>query len=182
MKRRVRLLRDLPGVRFVGRELGPFAAGEEVDLWPWEAEVLERNGFVVPVQKTTPLEVRKLILSEERSSALAPLPEDFFLSLSQEISALRRAGEVKKADELKEQALTLVEIRLPKLLQLSLSPESASGLSIDERFLVNSLADIVEDWKKKLSESLEKTGEEAEKNGTGGTVQHPAGIQADIQK
>lgn len=182
MKKHVRVLKDIQEVKLVGRQLGPLAAGEEAELWPWDVDVLERQGIVASTQKLTSTEVRKLILMEERSSMLAPLPEDFYSSIAREISTLRATGDLEKADGLRDQALALVEIRLPKLVRLALSPNNISGLSLEEHFLVNRLADLLENWANGLSWSLEEAGEEARKNGAGRAVQLTAGDETDIQK
>ena len=182
MKQLVRVLRDLPEVKLVRRQLGPLAAGDEAELWAWEVAVLERHGIVAPVQKPPSAELRKLILAEERSLELVPLSEDFYLSVARDISANRAAGNFEEADEVGAQTSVLMEIRLPKLVRLALSPESSKGLSLEERFLVNRLAATLENWSRRLSESFEKAGEEVEKNELGGPVQHAAGDEADIQK
>ncbi|MCS7131166.1 MAG: hypothetical protein NZ934_00320, partial [Hadesarchaea archaeon] len=57
---RVRIVKDVPQIKLVGRQIGPFSAGQEVELEPWEANVFERHGFAEPVQKLTTAEVRKL--------------------------------------------------------------------------------------------------------------------------
>lgn len=44
MKEHVRVLKDMQEVKLVGRQLGPLTAGEETELWPWEAEVLSVTG------------------------------------------------------------------------------------------------------------------------------------------
>jgi len=182
MKEHVRVLKDMQEVKLVGRQLGPLMAGEETELWPWEAKVLERHGIVMLALKPTAAELRKLILMEERSSGLASLPGYFYSSVAREISTLRATGDLEKADGLKAQTLALVEIRLPKLVRLALSPNNLSGLSFEEHFLVNRLADMLENWGRGLSESLEKAGEEAEKDGFRGSVRHAVGDEADIQK
>jgi hypothetical protein len=182
MKEHVRVLKDMQEVKLVGRQLGPLTAGEETELWPWEAGVLERHGIVMLTMKPTAAELRKLILMEERSSGLAPLPEYFCSSVAREILTLRATGDIEKADGLKAQILALVEIRLPKLVRLALSPDNLGGLLLEERFLINRLADMLENWGRGLSESFEKAGEEAEKDGFGGPVRHAVGDEADIQK
>jgi len=182
MKEHVRVLKDMQEVKLVGRQLGPLTTGEETELWPWEAEVLERHGIVMLTLKPTFAELRKLILMEERSSGLAPLPEYFYSSVAREISTLRASGDIEKADGFKTQTLALVEIRLYKLVRLALSPGDIEGLSLEEHFLVNRLADVFENWGRELSESLEKAGEEAEKDGFGRPVRRAVGDEADIQK
>jgi hypothetical protein len=182
MKEHVRVLKDMQEVKLVGRQLGPLTTGEETELWPWEAGVLERHGVVMLTLKPASAELRKLILMEERSSGLAPLPEYFYSSVAREILTLQAAGDLEKADGLKAQTLALVEIRFPKLVRLALSPNNLGGLSLEEHFLVNRLADLLENWGRRLSESLEKAGEEAEKDGFRGPVRNAVGDEADIQK
>ncbi|HID60571.1 MAG TPA: DNA replication complex GINS family protein [Hadesarchaea archaeon] len=182
MKMNVRILKEVPEIKLVRRQLGPLAVGDEAEMWVWDAVALERHGIAEPVQKLTPPELRKLILAEERSSGLTSLSSNFYQSVARGISTLQTMGKFEKASELKDQALTLVEIRLPKLLRLALSPEVPSGLPPEEHFLINRLADMVENWSKRLSDSFENTGEEVGKHGLGKSVQHIAGDETDIQK
>ncbi len=163
MKKQVCISKPVPELKLVHRQLGPFEAGDEVELWPWDAAVLERHGMAEPVQKTASSGLRKLILAEERDMGLVPLSEDFYPSVTHDISTLRAAGDFEKAEELKNQTLTLMEIRLPKLVRLALSPDGKS-LPLEEHFLINRLANVIENWSERLSESFEKVGEEVEKN------------------
>ncbi len=181
MKKRVRILTQVPELKLVNRQLGPFESGDEAELWSWDAAVLERHGMAALVQKTAVSEIRKLILAEERGMELAPLSDDFYPSMARDVSALRAAGDFEKADVLKTQTLALMEIRLPKLVRLALSPEG-KNLPLEEHFLVNRLANVVENWSERLGELFEKSGEEVEKNELGGPVQHDTGDEADIQK
>ena len=181
--RRVRVLKDLPAVKLVGRQLGPLAEGEETELEVWEAAVLERHGIVEFLQKLTPAEFRKLLLAEEREYGLTPLPDDFYSSVAQKIAFARAAGQHEEAEEIQTQVLTLMEIRVPKLVRLALSPESAGPLPPQELFLINRLAVTLDSWSKRLKESFEKAGEEVGKNEEiGGPVRHAVGNEADIQK
>ncbi|MDI6643003.1 MAG: hypothetical protein QMD95_03015 [Candidatus Hodarchaeaceae archaeon] len=181
MKKNIRVLLDMPELKLINRKLGPFEAGDEVELWAWDATVLERHGIAAPVQKPPISELRRQILAEERSIELAPLSEDFYSEVARNISTLRAAGDFEKAEELKAQTLALLEIRLPKLVRLALSPEGKS-LPLEEHFLINRLASVVENWTQRLSESFEEAGEEVEKNELGGPIRHAAGDEADIQK
>lgn len=181
--KRVRILKDLPAMKLVGRQLGPLAEGEETELEAWEAAVLERHGFAEPLQKLTLVELRKLLLAEEREFELTPVPDDFYSSVAQEIAFARAAGDHKKAEEIRTQVSTLMEVRIPKLLRFALSPEGADPLPPQERFLINRLAVTLDMWGKRLNESLEKAGEEVGKNEEfGRPVRHAVGNEADIQK
>lgn len=181
--KRVRVLKDLPAMKSVGRQLGPLAEGEETELEVWEAAVLERHGFVEPLQKLTLVELRKLLLAEEREFELTPLPDDFYSSIAHEIAFARAAGEHEKAEDIRTQVSTLMEVRIPKLLRLAFYPEGASPLPPQERFLINRLVTTLDMWGKRLSESLEKAGEEVGKNEEfGRPVRHAVGDEANIQK
>ncbi len=182
MKRKVRILKEVPEIKLVRRELGPLVPGDEVEVWTWDAMVLERHGVAESVQKFEPAELRRLILAEERSLSIGSLPDDFYRLAAQRISMLREAGESKRADGLRDQILALVEIRLPKLLRLALSPGEVLGLPVEEHFLINRLADTLDGWIERLSASLERSGEEVEKHEPGKPVQHIAGDETNIQK
>ncbi|RLG57047.1 MAG: hypothetical protein DRN83_02770 [Hadesarchaea archaeon] len=182
MKTKVHILKEVPEIKLVRRQLGSFARGDEVELWTWDAIVLERHGVAESVQKLEPAELRKLILAEERNLSIEPLPDDFYRLAAQRISILREAGKSKRADELREQILALVEIRLPKLLRLALSPGEALDLPVEEHFLINRLADTLDGWIERLSALLERSGEEVEKHEPGKSVQRIAGDETNIQK
>ena len=183
MKQRARVIRDLPAIKLIGRQLGPFAEGDEAELEAWEAAVLECHGFVEPIQRITPMELRKLTLAEERESKPAPLPADFYSMVIQKISSLKAAGNHEEAREIEARVAALIEVRIPKLVQLALSPEGAGELPPEERFLINRLASTLDRWSKWLSESLKKVGEEVGKNEElGGPVRLAVGDEADIQK
>ena len=170
-------------MKLVGRQLGPLVKGEETELEAWEAAVLERYGFAEPLQKLTLVELRKLLLAEEREFELTPLPDDFYSSIAQEIAFARAAGEHGKAEEIRTQVSTLMEVRIPKLVRFALSPEGAGPLPPQERFLINRLAATLDMWGKRLNESIEKAEKEVGKNEEfGRPVRHAVGDEADIQK
>lgn len=168
MKEQVRVLKEVRPINLLEKRFGPFEAEEEVEVWPWEARVLERHG-AVERRRIAPTEVKQLIISEERNPELEKLPENFYFSVREEISSLHRAGDHRKAKNLKTQTLTLFEIRLPKLLTLALSPEGAGEILPEERFFINRLAFLLKDWNQKLERFLE-AGEEVDRGEIRGTV------------
>jgi hypothetical protein len=179
MMQRVRFLKDFPQVGLAGRKLGPFPTDTETDVWGWEASVLERRGALERKNVLTSGDIRRYSLSEERSSEIEPLSEDFYLSLRSTVAAARAAGDFGKAEELKNGAQALLDVRLPKLLKLALSPESLKGIPPEERFLVNRLASTIDGWSRKLGKIL---GEEVVKGEFGGPLQHVVGSEASIQE
>ncbi|MGC8817177.1 MAG: hypothetical protein ACP5PX_05170 [Candidatus Hadarchaeum sp.] len=181
MKQRVRVLKDFPEVELVGRKLGPFAAGDEVELWLWDASTLRSCGFVDFLQPATVTEIRKLVLAEERGLDPLPLPESFYLSIAGQAFRMLQEGKREEADELVSQVLLFLDARLPKLVRLALSNGVPPGLTSEERLLVNEVSGIIDDWNRRLRRLFEFR-EEVGKNGEGRPVQYVVGDKADIQK
>lgn len=168
MKRWARAIRDIPEIKLVGRQLGPLAKGQKLELEPWEEAVLRRYGFVEPLQEFGVTEVRRLLLAEEREPGPARLPADFYAVVAQQVECLRSAGEL---EEFRGLILALAEVRIPKLLRLALSPSDARELPPEERFLVNRLAAVLNEFGGRLKRLLEGgAGEEAEMHGIGKPV------------
>jgi len=181
MKQRVRIIRDFPVVELVGRQLGPFTAGQEAELEPCEAVVLVKHGFAELDPKITVTELRKLQLAEERILEPAPLPLGFYVSLTQHISNLRAANQQEEIEELRTAVAALVEVRTPKLVRAAISPVATENMSPEEKLFVNRLMVVLEDWNNWLESLFEK--EEVGGNGKfGGAVRHAVGGVPDIQK
>jgi len=181
VKQRVRILKEIPEVKLIKRKLGPQSIGDELELWAWDATVLKRHGIAEILQDPTVPELRKLVLAEERSLEPCPLPEGFYNSVARNASIFLSEGKREEAKELESQFFSLLEIRMPKLVRLALSPETPVGLQPEEHFLVNNLAEIIENWTRRLRRLFESK-EEVGKNEPGRSVQHVAGNEADIQK
>ena len=159
MKQRVRVLKDLPEMKLVGRQVGPLTVGQETEFEPWEVRVLERSGVIEPVQKITTGELRKYILAEERAPGLVQLPPNFYAIISQRAAIISKTDLQEEIEEFKSAFEALAEVRTQKLLRAALSPSNAENLLPDERFVVNRLAMDLEDWGKWLGEIF---GREAE--------------------
>jgi hypothetical protein len=179
MRQKIKFLKDFPQVDLGGRRLGPFTIGAEAEVWPWEAKVMKRFGFAEGLGALTPGDIRRLTISEERSSDLEFLPEDFYTSLRSSIAAARFGGDLERAQDIGARAQALLDVRLPKLLRLALSPESLRGLPPEEYFIVNRLASVIDGWSRRLSNIIE---EEVVKGEFGGPIRHAAGSEADIQE
>ncbi|MEM2908343.1 MAG: hypothetical protein QXP65_04010 [Candidatus Hadarchaeales archaeon] len=185
MVQRVRILKDVPQVKLVGRQIGPFAAGQEVELEPWEVNVFERHGLAEPVQRLTTAEVRKLLLAEERTAWVGVLPPDFYEMIPQAASSLREEGQLEKLEEFRAAIWSLVELRLEKLLRAAVSSADLGDLPPREKFLVNRLAKVIKDWNEWLNDLFEEKvgGEAGERDEKfGGNIRDVVGNEADIQK
>ena len=163
-------MKEIPAFGLADRQLGPFAVGQEVELEPWEVVVLERTGMVEAIPRFTPVEMRKLMLAEERAEGLAVLPQGFYSMLAERISSLLSSGMQKEAEELRTVARAIVELRMRKLMLLALSPESAQNALPEERFLINRLASPLEEWEGWLGGVLKEAGEEVGESGLGEPV------------
>ncbi|MEM2192189.1 MAG: hypothetical protein QXG38_01075 [Candidatus Hadarchaeales archaeon] len=161
MKQKVVFVKDLPQLVYSKKKLGPFEKGDETMLNCWEAEILEKHGFLER-KRILPAELRNIVISEERSEKLCELPEGFYLLIANEISSLKAIGEKEGAEEMKKRAIAIIHARLPKLLLQALSPEEATNTQSEEKFLVNQLAKTVESWIRSIENFLEGYGEEAE--------------------
>ena len=160
MRWRVRVLKEIPALRLADRQLGPFIAGQEVELEPWEVAALERRGMVEAIPKLTPVEMRKLMLAEERAEGLAKLPEGFYSLLGERILDSLSSGNLEEAEELRTMVMTVIELRMRKLLLFALSPENVENALPEERFLINRLASSLEEWEGWLGGVLKEAGEE----------------------
>jgi hypothetical protein len=158
MKERVRVLKGVQRIDLLHEQLGPLEEGEETQLWSWQAKILEKHGLV-ECQRIGTTDLRRLIIAEERNSNLEKLPENFYFLMRGEISKLRRSGDHEEAERLKSGLAALLEIRLPKLLMLSLSPEDSGEILAEEKFLINRLASVLRNWNKKIERFLETGGE-----------------------
>jgi hypothetical protein len=149
-------------------------AGEERELEHWQLRVLRRHGLAEPLNPVGPTAVRKLRLSEARQPGLQPLPQGFYSLLAGEMEHLRREG---GEEELREAVEDLLELRLQKLVRLSLFPSQAKGAAPEERVLLGELGGRIEEWKKWMKERLEVGKDEG-----GRTLQELGGEEPDLQE
>jgi|YelNatPaOPRAMG01_1025707.scaffolds.fasta_scaffold07896_2 DNA replication initiation complex subunit (GINS family) len=155
---------------------GPFSlrAGEERELEHWQLRVLRRHGLAEPLHPMGPTAVRKLRLSEAKQPGLQPLPQGFYPLLAEEMEHLRREG---GEEELRKVLEDLLELRLQKLVRLSLFPSQTKGATPEERRLLEELAGRVEEWKDWMNQRLEVGKDEG-----GRTLQELGGENPDLQK
>jgi hypothetical protein len=159
LKQRVRVLKDLPEVKLVGRRVGPLVVGQETEFEPWEVKVLERHEVIEPIQRITTAELRKFMLAEERAPGVVQLPSNFYAIISQRAAIISKSGQQEEIKEFRAAFEALAEVRTQKLLRVALSPANAENLLPEERFIVNRLAMALEDWGEWLAEIFGKEAE-----------------------
>lgn len=184
MKQMVRLMKDFTEMKLIGRKIGPFKEGEEVQLRPWEASIFEDRGLVKFVNDFSSTGLRKFLMAEEKSSQLEDLPPHFYQSVSQEIQKLHQRGENQKAEEIKDVLDSLIRLRIQKLAKMAASSVDAEDLPPEESFLVNRLSHALKVWKDRLDQlfrkkSIEEVGahEKEFRRSIQGIVRHAADIQ-----
>jgi hypothetical protein len=168
MKVQVRAVKDIPKIELVGRDLGPFVQGQELELEPWQSEVLGLHGLVEPIQKLTLSEMKKFLFAEGRTASLGQLPPNFYSMLREKAVSLIALKKFDELDEFRRVAESLVEARLPKLLKLLPIRESLD-IPPEEKYLLNRLAKTLNGWTEWLG-SFFKVEEEVSRDDFGGTV------------
>ncbi len=167
MKESVKLEKAVPPELF-GNSFESLGPGDEVEVWTWQAKVLEKHG-IAKRTRIDPIIVKQKIISEERNTYLEKIPENFYFQIAEEIAALKSSGETEKAEGLKSDVLTLLQTRMPKFLNLALSPEESADIPHEEKFLINRLAFVLKSWNQNMERLLE-TGEEVDRGGIRGTI------------
>lgn len=141
MKVKIRLLQavlELP-------ELESVEPQEELEVEEWTARTLIRKGMAEPVGTPDLMELRRLILAEERSRELRELPEDFISKLSLTPGAPDQAQLLKAVEE-------LMEIRVQKIL--AAFPHRDKNMLPEEVRLLNLIEADFEGWREELKRGI----------------------------
>lgn len=185
MEQLVKILEDVPKVKLVGREIGPFQEGENADVKPWEASVLAEKGLAELEQDFSPVGLRKRLMKEEKTSQLGDLPPSFYLSVSCEVDRLRRMGDVERAEEIEGIVDSLLRLRVQKLSRRAISSDMPRSLPPEEVFLVNRLSRAMKIWRQSMDRLFEKAHKEevgAHKRGIRRSIRGIVRDAADIQE
>lgn len=152
----VKVVEEFPEVKLVGRKLGPFAEGKEIRVRPWEVPILEDRGLVEPVEDFSPVDIRKRLIAEEKSSQLEDIPPYFYISASHKLRKLRDKGETEEAKKLREALDSFISVRVRKLSKVAVSSIKPENLPPEEMFLLNRLFHVLRTWKKRLDRFFER--------------------------
>lgn len=174
MEKRVKVLKDVPEIKLVGRKVGPFREGEEVKVKSWEANILEEKGFIQSVEDFSVAGLRKLLMKEEKSNQLNDLPSHFYISVGLKLKTLRERGEAEKADNLKDALDSLISMRVQKIAKMPGSSVSPDDVPPEEMFLFNRFSQALKDWRRRLDRLFDESSfEEVDirENGNRGSLQ-----------
>ncbi|MEM2866675.1 MAG: hypothetical protein QXM46_05390 [Candidatus Hadarchaeales archaeon] len=160
----------------LGEGVSSWREGERVELEHWQLRVLRKHELVEPLEQVGLAAVRKLLLSEGRQPGLQPLPQGFYVLLAEEMEYLRSKGE-ESLEDLKKAVEDFLELRLQKLVRLSLFPSQAKGALPEERVLLEELSGGIEEWRRWMTRRL-KVGENEGRR----TLREMDGEKPDLQK
>ncbi len=156
---RVLFLKDYPRLPLPGG-LVEARRGDEMDLPRWQARLLAEAG-VVEVRERLPdiNDINMYHYREKRGRAanqLQPLPEDFYLRVSEFIERLNEAIRenpsstlIRDRETAEKNTIDLAETRLSKLIRLAQaeSGELKERMTLEERIIFDVIREIIGDWR-----------------------------------
>ncbi len=165
---RVVLLQEVPELRVLGRQMGPYRKGDEVDVPRWVASEMVNQGVAkyrdkegLSLQELSKVHWREALPT---SRQIPQLEEYFYCKLRRLLSELKEQGksDVTKLKEY-EKALSIsndvVNCRLRKLVVLAASTFQSGdlykNLTLEERVLLEGLAKAINVWRERILEVSE---------------------------
>jgi len=156
MKISVEFVQDLPKMELVGREIGPHREGEEAEIRPWVAFVLEERGYIALDDDFSVTDIRKNLIREEKSPQLQEISSNFYLVISEKVKELEERGKEEEAEELKDVVDSLMSLRMKKIAETAVSSSTPKDIPPEERFLSNLLSNSISIWRSRLDSLFEK--------------------------
>jgi len=152
---------SLPQIDLVASKVGPFAAGSEVRMERWQAEVLGQWGII-----ETPKDSRTLLLQayalRDKDQATRSIEgmEDVFQLVPHVVRALQAEGQLaQKIGALKALHEDLVSSRTNKITRIArMGQDPGESLSPEESWLYHSLRRIFDTWKEETEGLLAEKG------------------------
>lgn len=147
---RVRMVRDVAGLRVGGRELSDLRQGSQVSVPVWAAEAMRDEGLAEPIGGAIDLQKLTQLTWRERRSLveLVELPDKFYYNMLLALSSLReRESEAYRA--LLEAFRDIVSIRMSKLLGYAsrgVDPSLIKNMVEEERELYLRVRAVIEEW------------------------------------
>ncbi len=154
--KKVEFVQDFPKIELVGRKLGPFREGEEADLRPWEAYILEEEGFLEFSSNISTTYIRKILIREEKSPQLENLPSSFYQSVSLKVERLHKEGNLEELEELMDIVNSLVNFRIKKIARITISCAKPENILPEEQVFVSLLSHALSTWEDRLYRLFEK--------------------------
>ena len=156
---RVLFLRDYPRLPLAGGVVDA-RKGDEMDLPRWQARVLEDMGVVEVRERLPDLnDINMYHYREKRGRAanqLQPLPEDFYLRVSEFVAKLNEAIRenpsstlIRDRETAEKNTIDLAETRLAKLVRLAQTEggELKERMTLEERIIFDVLRGIIGGWR-----------------------------------
>jgi len=152
---------SLPQIDLIASKIGPFAAGSEVRMERWQAEVLGQWGII-----ETPKDSRTLLLQayalrdKDQATRSIEEMEDAFQLLPHIVRALQAEGQLgQKIGALKALHEDLISSRTNKIARIArMGQDPGEALSPEELWLYRSLRRIFDIWKEQTEGLLAEKG------------------------
>lgn len=157
-------------IELAGLSVGPFEEGREYDVRHWIAQELEAVG-IVRFRQEDLLDVVKLhkINWKERvqpTTKVSPLQPEFYPRLRRYLAYLKKAStnnseKLREHEKCRKISQDIINCRLKKVVSLASSPPLTSHalqtLTPEERTLYSNLHEIINEWRRKISEGGSKS-------------------------
>ena len=160
----VKMKASLPRIQLVTTEIGPIAAGSEVEMERWKADVLTQGGMVESPRESTSLLARAYANRDrEQGGRTMETIEDPFHAIPEVIDALKSEGILtQKSGAVKTLLEDINSSRTNKITRAArMGQDPGEALSPEERWLYSSLRRIFDVWRmetKRLAEPRESDG------------------------
>lgn len=163
----VRIIADknYPEIKLGGFSIGPFAVGNEYEVFYWVGQELEKAG-IAHFRLEDRLDVTKLYKvlwkeSNQIAGQISELSDDFYpelrrylLNIKGEIAA--NPEKVHEFERTRQTARDIVNFRLKKIILLAAGPiqtdQTLKKITPEERVIYDQLSKMINDWKTQIIE------------------------------
>jgi hypothetical protein len=166
--------RNYPELKLAGLSVGPFAEGNEYEIFYWVAEQFAEQG-IVHFREDDKLDAAKLykIVWKERvqiAGQISELPDDFYPKLRRFLATIKQEisdqpEKIQEYEKTKHLASDIVNSRMKKLVALASSgpvqtDQLLKKITEEERMCYEQLSKTISEWKAQI---LECEGEDVVK-------------------
>ena len=163
----VRIVADKnnPEIKLGGFSIGPFAVGNEYEVFYWVGQELEKAG-IAHFRLEDRLDVTKLYKvlwkeSNQIAGQISELSDDFYPELRRYLLNIKgeiavNPEKVHEFERARQTARDIVNFRLKKIILLAAGPiqtdQTLKKITPEERVIYNQLSKMINDWKTQIIE------------------------------
>ncbi len=162
---RVTANRNYPEIKLAGLSVGPFAEGNEYEIYYWVAEKLAKAG-IVHFHEEDMLDINKIYSIHYKEgiqsyNQLTKLPENFYPKLRVFLKSKKdevtnqpeRMQSAREYERVMNMSWEIINYRLTKIVTLSLGPtqtDQVKKLTTEEELIYDRLSRIINLWKTEI--------------------------------